>query len=72
MFYIFKRNRKYLSFRYEWRNIPDMFETWRGMALGVLFTKWRDKPTAYAIVNGDCDLDAVEWKPIFRFLTDGA
>ena len=59
--YIFKRGSQYLNSRYQWGSLPDGFETWRKDALEMLFSKFPNPPTHYALVRSGFDLDNVEW-----------
>lgn len=64
MSYIFKRDDKYLSERYEWGNSPNAFAGWQKDALESMFSRMTTPPTHYAVVSNGVELDRVEWLKI--------
>lgn len=61
---IFRRGTLYLSAFYTWVRTPHRFPLWQLDGLLDLFTKWRDKPTHFAVVGKMVDLDTVEWQGV--------
>ena len=63
MSYIFKRDDKYLSERYEWGNTPNAFPEWQFGQVLEEAMQYRDHPQYVGeMVNGD--LDQVVWKKL--------
>lgn len=61
MVVVFRRGKKFLSERYRWGNVPDSFPVWMMDGLLNTISNMPDKPTHYVLVEGDADLDKVEW-----------
>jgi len=58
---IFLRGSKYLSNRYQWVDIPDLFPEWQFPAVLRMAMGFTQKPDGFAMVEpGVIDLDALE------------
>ena len=61
MYLILLREKKYLTGRYEWSDLPALFPIWQAPDVMQIADKWKDRPTGWAVVGeGVVDLDKLD------------
>lgn len=64
MYIILLREKKHLTERYQWGNLPALFPDWQATDVMQMMGKAQDRPTGWAVVSSKCvDLDKLEVMP---------